>query len=128
AWSAGFPGGLEQIRSRAAAVDWARAGRAALPVAALLAAVLVGYGIGLRAASSPSPSDHVTSAARGWRGETAAPPRNAARVPARSGSGTRPESPPKPAAVMGAAPSAASTLTRFREFKIACSSYELADP
>src|SRR5437764_13275297 len=98
----------ELFRSRVAAVDWARAGRAALPVAALLAAGLVGYGIGLRAASSPSPSDHVTSVARGWRGETGAPPRNAARAPARSGSGTRPETQTEPAAAVGTGPTAAS--------------------
>src|SRR5688500_3224874 len=36
----------EQVQVRAAAVDWERVGRIALPIAALLLAGLVGFGLG----------------------------------------------------------------------------------
>jgi hypothetical protein len=76
AWGAGFRAAWKRARSLAAAVDWARAGRVAAPIAALLAAGLVGYALGQRAAGPPS-SNHVVSAARGWRSEMSpsSPPR-----------------------------------------------------
>ena len=93
AWGAGFRAGWKRVRARAAAVDWTRVGRVAVPVAALLAAGLVGYALGQRAAGPPS-SNHIVSATRGWRSETL------------------PSSHP----------------TRFRDFHVTASSWELANP
>jgi hypothetical protein len=116
----------ERLQTRMAAVDWERVGRVALPIAALLLAALMGYGIG-RQGEKPSSAVHpAVTQAQGWRAQTAA-----ARQGERSEESRGPvvKSPGVPVAE-GITPSegAAGPLTRFRDFQITASSWELAHP
>jgi ribosomal protein L40E len=123
ALAAGVRDGWSQFRSRAAAVDWPRVGRTVLPVAALILAGLLGYALGLRAASPAATGSRIVSAARGWRSDTPT-------GPAASGSPAtaRPEPAPPPIHSAALPSSTRAPLTRYRDFKIAGSSYELANP
>jgi hypothetical protein len=83
--------GWDGLRTHAAAVDWARVARVALPAAALILAALLGYVLGRRKDRPSPPGERVVTAARGWRAEN-----------------------PRP--------------TRFRDFLVTASSWEVAHP
>jgi hypothetical protein len=125
-----LPGGVRdgwnRFRSRASAVDWRRVGRAVLPVAALILAGLLGYALGLRAAGPSAPGNRIASATRGWRSE--APPLATGAGQGIAGAQGTPRPEPPSAAAPSSGLTSPALLTRFRDFKIAGSSYELANP
>jgi hypothetical protein len=112
--------GWEAARTRLTAVDWARVGLVVLPIVALLFAGLAGYMLGRRQTRPSASLPRIASATRGWREETPAP-------------GTHPL-PTAPGPVLGTpgSPATESPLpqpaTRFRDFRISASSWELANP
>lgn len=116
----------ERIQSRAAAVDWERVGRVALPAAALLLVGLLGYGLGRQEEKPSGAAPPAVTQAHGWRAQTAAARRNDR---SEETEGPVVKSPDGPAAAVGAAAlEAAGPPTRFRDFEITASSWELAHP
>lgn len=109
----------DRVRARAAATDWSHVARIALPVAALLLAILVGFAIGRGTNGRATGPNQVVSAARSYR--SAAMPGSGRGIPAEPAGAS--------AAVPPVAPSAPlSHPLRFRDFRISASSYELANP
>jgi len=123
----GIRDGWEGLRERAAAVDWKRVGRVGLPLVAVLLVGLLGYSLGRSAARNAPSGDRVVSATQSWRSEEplAQPNAPAASERARSASESV-GSQPKMATIPPRGQNA--DLKRFRDFKIAASSYELANP
>jgi hypothetical protein len=118
----------DQVQRRLAAIDWARVNRIALPIAALLLAGLVGFIFGQQDGRSPAPANRTVSDTRGWRGTSPSaglPLSDEAPVPGiadRRDAGTTVDS------QSGQALERASPLTRFRDFHITASSWELSHP
>jgi hypothetical protein len=117
----------KQLRSQAAEVDWERVGRLALPAAALLLAGLLGYGLGRQEAKPTGSVTGAVTQTQGWRAQTASAKQ--AKISEET-EGPVVKSPDAPAAAAGAERPTAATgpLTRFRDFEISASSWELAHP
>jgi hypothetical protein len=111
--------GWERLRGWARTVDWTRVTMIALPPLALLLAGLIGFGMG-RQSGRPAARERITTVARGWRAGDPAATRGGAR--ADQAPITRPSTPPAVAVQPGGPP------TRFRDFRIAASSWEIAHP
>jgi hypothetical protein len=109
-----------------AAVDWARVSRLALPLAALVLAGVVGFLVGQRGA--PSSQNRIASAERGWRGVTPAPASHSGVREREAGSAARTNPETLPGGPRDQTPEQASPVTRFRDFHITASSWELAHP
>jgi F5/8 type C domain-containing protein/double zinc ribbon protein len=116
----------ERVLGRIRGVDWARVGLVASPIAALGLAGLAGYALGRHGASPTSSSPRLVSAARGWRAETARPRGG----PSDGGENDlqRLNTPAGPPLRLSPGPTPASPPTRFRDFRISASSWEVAHP
>lgn len=115
-----------RFRSRAAAVDWRRVGRVALPATALFLTGLLGYALGRQGDRPSSTGTPVVTQTGGWRAQTAAARRAAGTEEPVGPVVKSPDSPAAAAAV--ASPRSAGPPTRFRDFQITASSWELAHP
>jgi len=106
-----------RIQSRLAAIDWAHVNRTLLPATALLLAGLIGFVFGQQSAPAPAARNPLVTSTRSWRGVAPSPGTRPAAIDQVPGDAP-PDLTPKPAL----------PLTRFRDFHITASSWELAHP
>jgi hypothetical protein len=117
----------EQLRARAAAVDWERVGRVALPVAALLLAGLLGYGLGRQDEKSSSTGNRTVSRTGAWRAQTASSKHSTSDEETSSQAAKSPDAADLEERSAGSEGEAGAPA-RFRDFQISASSWELAHP
>jgi RNA polymerase subunit RPABC4/transcription elongation factor Spt4 len=117
----------ERVRALGRAVNWPRVGIVVLPPLALLMAGIVGYTLGQQHAASSDSSQPVASATRSWREETAGTRRSAGRASSAPRTAQAPASELVPGPPEGPSEHIGPP-TRFRDFRISASSWELAHP